>query len=213
MKKFLFLFMVPPCMFASVGVVRAWFLLPLDFTRSGVLFPFSVGLGAGLVVFALLCKFRLLYVFGHELTHWLLAKLFRRRTGRFRVGLHGGSVEIENPNLWIALGPYFIPLYSLLWSGIYFAVRQVQPLLAREYVGFAVGGIGLTYAYHLWMTGFALRREQTDLQEYGVFFSFSLIIMLNLGLVFLASLAVTGEWRLGFAGLWAIWREQAGQLL
>jgi hypothetical protein len=56
-----------------------------------------------------------LHVFAHEGAHWLVAKLFRRRTSGFSVGWRGGAVEVESPNLWIALAPYILPLWVLLW--------------------------------------------------------------------------------------------------
>ncbi len=196
-------------LFMTAALLRAGFLLPLEFHRDSAAFPFLIGLAGGLVIFALLGKFRLVYVFGHELTHWLVAKLFRRRTGRFRVGREGGSVEIENPNLWITLSPYFIPLYTLIWSGLFFLLRQLQPTLIQEYAHYGIGIMGGAYAYHLWMTAFALTREQNDLRAYGWFFSLSLILCANLFLLFLGGLAVTGEWQFGFASLWRILQEQA----
>jgi len=196
------------CLFFAVAIARTFPLLPLDFSSTGVLFPFSVGLGIGLISFSILCKFRLIYIFAHELTHWFLAKLFRRRTGRFQITGNGGAVEIENPNIWIVLGPYFIPLYTLLWAAVYFLLRQIDFMPVAEYASFAVAGMGVTYAYHLWMTCFALSRPQSDLKAYGFFLSISLIICLNLFLVFLGVLAVTAEWRFGFSQLGTcLWKQ------
>ncbi len=194
--------------FLITALLRAAFKMPLDLSRTGVLFPFLLGLVGGTAFFSLLWKFSLLYVFSHELTHWLAAKLFRRRTGRFQIGFNSGNVEIERPNLWITLSPYFVPLYTLIWSGLYFSLRQFQPLLVARFSHLAVGGIGLTYAYHLWMTAFAFTREQQDLKMYGIFFSTCLVLFVNLLLVFLAILAVTGEWREGFNTFLQLLREQ-----
>ena len=63
--------------------------------------------GAFVVGLPLFCFLRLnsLYVFGHELTHWVMAKIFLRKTGRFQSGKNAGAVEVENPNVWIILAP------------------------------------------------------------------------------------------------------------
>ena len=55
-----------------------------------------------------------LYVFGHELTHALWVWLMGGRVSRFRVGRDGGHIVTDKNNFWIALAPYFFPLYSLL---------------------------------------------------------------------------------------------------
>ena len=73
--------------------------LLISFTAGFVVL--GLGPGAGLSV--------RLYVFGHELTHWLTARLFRRRTGAFHVGGDRGYVMVERPNVWITLAPYFVP--------------------------------------------------------------------------------------------------------
>ncbi len=188
--------------YLSVPLLLTVFQFPMDFRSSTTLFPFLFGLVIGAAIFSMLCKFSPVYIFGHEFTHWLTAKIFRRRTGRFRIGLASGSVEIERPNLWISLSPYFIPLYTLIWSGIYLLIRQFNPLPAGHYEFAAIGGIGLTYAYHLVMTAFAFHRDQQDLRAYGTIFSLSLILFINLLLIFAALLAVTGEWAGGSRLLW-----------
>ena len=52
------------------------------------------------------------------------------RVTRFRVGREGGHIVTDRNNFWIALAPYFFPLYSLLVIGVYGALGlffNVQP--------------------------------------------------------------------------------------
>ena len=58
----------------------------------------------------------LVYVFGHELTHALWVWLMGGRVSRFRVGRDGGHIVTDRNNFWIALAPYFFPLYSIFAS-------------------------------------------------------------------------------------------------
>ncbi len=125
-----------------------------------------------------------LYIFGHELIHWFTAKLFRLRTGRIRLRRNQGSVEIDHPNVWVILAPYFVPFYALLFLGmlgqLYWFVPQPPP-----WVGWlAAILIGLSYGYHIALTWRALRMGQEDLRIHGVLFSLSLIAMMNLLLLY-----------------------------
>ncbi|MGI5925065.1 MAG: hypothetical protein ACOX9E_14050 [Lentisphaeria bacterium] len=156
---------------------------------------------AGLPLFSFL-RLNSLYVFGHELTHWVMAKLFLRKTGRFQSGKNAGAVEVENPNVWIILAPYVLPFYLLVVIGFYglimlIAKGSIHPVAV---IVFAVL-IGLSYAYHLVMTVFALRSGQADLKIKGKIFSLMMVITGNLLFVFMALIVATRQWRAGFKAL------------
>ena len=125
-----------------------------------------------------------LYVFGHELTHWLIAKLFRRRTSKFTVHFDSGSVRVVNPNIWITLGPYIFPIYMLLWLAVYgvasfFMTFTPNIRLASSAV------VGILYAYLVYMTIVALSHNQPDLQFNGVVFSLVFIFTFNVLFLYL----------------------------
>src|SRR6187399_234479 len=80
---------------------------------------FSLGALLWLIAFFGLPPPIVLYVFGHELTHALWVYLMGGRVSRFRVGREGGHIITDKNNFWIALAPYFFPLYSLLAIGLY----------------------------------------------------------------------------------------------
>ena len=53
------------------------------------------------------------YVFGHELTHAIWVWLMGGKVREFRVSRDGGHILTDTHNFWIALAPYFYPIYSL----------------------------------------------------------------------------------------------------
>ena len=140
-------------------------------------------------------KFTAVYVFGHELTHWIVAKCFLKETGKFRVGRTKGFVEIADTNVWITLAPYIIPFYSMLAMGV-FGLSQIflYPSPWWATLAFAVCA-SLGYAYHCVMTVYAIGCSQSDLKMNGEFFSLALIIAGNVLSLLLALLLSTGQWR------------------
>ena len=140
-------------------------------------------------------RFTVIYVFGHELTHWATAKLFFKKTGRIRVGRLSGSTEIYNTNVAITLAPYIIPFYLMVLVGI-FGISQLfvypSPIWAAYLVSVLVG---ITYAYHIMLNIFALRQAQSDLELYGKVFSLAFILAGNALFLLLALLIATAQWK------------------
>ena len=146
----------------------------------------AVGAAACLAGILLFHRFPLipLYILGHELSHWFTAKLFRLKTGKIRLHRNHGSVEIDNPNVWVTLAPYFVPLYTLLLLGIWGQLVWFVPQPPSWAGWLAAVLIGLSYGYHIALTWRALRQGQEDLRIHGVCFSLSLIVMMNLLLLY-----------------------------
>ena len=157
-----------------------------DSTRHFAAIPEAVYYGflGGILVFAFVCRFQAFYVFGHELSHWLVAKLFLRKTGslsQMRVRETGGSILIQNPNVWITLAPYLIPFYAIPCLLLFLGWRWS---LGSEFDAWALPGfqaaLGASLAYHLWMTLWVIFDDQQDLIVYGRLFSGCLIFFMNL---------------------------------
>ncbi|MBQ7651873.1 MAG: hypothetical protein IJS15_12990 [Victivallales bacterium] len=140
-------------------------------------------------------KFAPIYIFGHELTHWIVAKMFLRKTGRFRIGLKKGFVEVAGTNVWITLAPYIVPFYLMIVIGA-FGLSQlfVYPSPPWATMAFLFCS-SLAYAYHCSLTMYAIGLSQSDLKMYGEFFSVSLIIAGNVLFLVLALLMCNGQWR------------------
>lgn len=141
------------------------------------------GVGAGIVLFA---KVRLIpiYILGHELTHWLAAKLTGCPTGKIRLGLRKGSVEVLGGGGFVSLAPYVFPFYAALWGGLV-AFCSLLPL---DYPAWARPDalflLGAAWAYHLILTIYAIRIGQSDFDYWGRIPSFAFILAGNLLLVF-----------------------------
>ena len=139
---------------------------------------FSLGVVLWLIAFFGLPRPLLIYVFGHELTHALWVVLMGGRVSQFRVGRDGGHVVTDRNNFFIALAPYFFPLYSIIALAIYGALSlfiDVQPFGKLLY---AI--IGVTWAFHFTFTCWMIPKSQTDLTDHGNFFSLTVIYLMNL---------------------------------
>jgi len=192
----------------ACALIRALTQLPESFDRRAVVLPTVAGFAIGLAVFTVICRFARVYVFGHELTHFMAAKLFLRRTKRFRVGETEGSIDVERPNIWIMLAPYFFPIYTIVWIGLYGCCRFFIDDPSRTLLDVVYAGVGLTYAYHVVLTFQALRRSQGDLREHGRMLSISLILFCNALLLHGCFIAAGGHWRSGPALLLTNLRQE-----
>lgn len=142
---------------------------------------FALGAILWLIAFFGLPRPIILYVFGHELTHALWVWLMGGRVSSFRVRSDGGHIITDRSNFWIALTPYFFPLYSLLAIaafGILSLLMNVQP-----YGRFLYTIIGVTWAFHFSFTCWMIPKNQRDLTDQGTFFSLVIIYLMNLVLL------------------------------
>jgi len=142
---------------------------------------FSLGTVIWLIAFLGLPRPTVIYVFGHELTHALWVLLMGGRVSRFRVGRDGGHVVTNRNNFWIALAPYFFPLYSILAIAAYGVLSLF--LSVQPYGRLLYAVIGATWAFHFTFTCWMIPKNQTDLRDQGTFFSLVLIYLMNLMLL------------------------------
>jgi hypothetical protein len=162
---------------------------------------FGMGVVMWVIVFFSLPRPLVIYVFGHELTHALWVWVMGGRVSDFHVSRTGGHIISDKHNFWIALAPYFFPLYSIAVIGAYgagYLFTNMEP-----YHRWLYGLIGVTWAFHVSFTLWMIPKGQTDLSYYGTFFSLVIIYLMNLAvltlLLIIASPHVT--WR-GFALEW-----------
>jgi len=122
---------------------------------------------------------RYFYVLAHELSHALAALLSGVKVRKIAVKKTGGCVTLNATNAFISLAPYFIPFYAvaagLLYSLASFFLDMVP------YRPFFTALAGFFLAFHLLNTLNILTGPvQSDLKKAGgVFFSFSLVTLLN----------------------------------
>lgn len=117
------------------------------------------------------------YVLAHELTHALWAKLWGARVFSVQVSRQSGSVAISKSNFLIVLAPYFFPFYTVLVilaylvAGIFVDVESYYP--------YWLAVVGLTWGFHVTFTVVTLLQRQSDIREYGHFFSYMVIYLMN----------------------------------
>ena len=157
--------------------ILSFFRLPFfQSSMESLLWPLIGAVGG--TIFFLHFRLTPIYVFGHELTHWLIAKIFRRKTSKFTVHFNSGSVRVQNPNIWIVLGPYIFPIYMLLWL-IGLGITSCFTVFSTNVQLICSAIVGVLYAYHVLMTIVALSHSQPDLKFNGVVFSMVFIITFN----------------------------------
>jgi len=139
---------------------------------------FLYGLAAYLAVHIFIIKPDFLYVFGHESTHAVTAKLFGGKIFDFKVSSKGGSVKTDKANTTVALMPYMVPFYTIVVFLIYLGIsvfRDVKP-----YNGYFIFALGATLAFHLVQTAEFLRQKQSDVIKSGYIFSMPLVVLVNI---------------------------------
>ena len=121
------------------------------------------------------------------------------RVSRFRVGPDGGHVVTSKANFWIALAPYFFPLYSILAITIYGVLSLFLDVQPYGRLLYAV--IGVTWAFHFTFTCWMIPKNQTDLSDHGTFFSLVVIYLMNL--LLLSAMLILASPQITFASFGA----------
>jgi hypothetical protein len=139
---------------------------------------FLLGVVLWLIAFFGLPRPLWVYVFGHELTHALWVWAMGGKVSKFQVARTGGHIVTDRHNFWIALAPYFFPLYSIAVIALYGVAGLFYDVL--PYRQLLYGLIGGTWAFHISFTLWMIPKGQTDLISYGTFFSLVVIYLMNL---------------------------------
>lgn len=160
----------------TISDIGFWLSVPVWFSVVGALLFVSIKIA--LVLEAALVY---VYVLGHELTHALAAWVSFGKVQSVHVDTSGGYVETDADNLFIALSPYFVPLWMLCWLGGVFVLNYFWPFEAYE--AWFYGGLGFWWVFHLYWTVWIIPREQPDMLENGLVFSTLLIMLANIGIL------------------------------
>lgn len=131
------------------------------------------------------------YIVIHEATHALFGWLSFSKVSRFTIRETHGSVRVENPTMVGLLAPYFFPLPAVAVLLI-FAIVSLFAAPVGTIWGTAFCVLeGIAWGLHLGYTITALLQHQTDLDEFGFFFSFLFIILMNLVFLLVLFIALT----------------------
>lgn len=173
-----------------VGAAKALWRASLQLGQAEMIWvPILGGAACWWVIFLMLPRPILLYVFGHEFTHVLWSWLFGGKVKEFRVGAGGGHVVVTKDNFVIALAPYFFPLYAFLVV-CSFAVGHFFWGWAGYMTWFHLF-LGAAYAFHVTLTWHILQARQSDITSQGYFFSAVVIFLGNIAVLLLGLALVT----------------------
>ncbi len=139
--------------------------------------PFWVGAGCYFLFQLIFFRPVRTYIFGHELTHAVAGILSGARLKKFKVASSGGSVVLTKTNIFITLAPYFIPIYTVFLIIVYWAGGKFWAFENYHSVFLFLAGFSLSF--HFGLTYFALSQGQSDLKQFGVFFSGVIIVLIN----------------------------------
>ena len=205
-KLILALLLLPLCIGAVSALVR---VLRATGGADHFWVAFVGGAACWLVVFLLLPKPMLLYVFGHELTHALWTWLFGGRVKKFKASASGGQVVVSKSNFLIVLAPYFFPLYAVLVVAL-FALGHLVFDWSRQVVWFHLL-LGAAYSFHVTLTWHILQTRQSDITSQGWLFSAVVIFLGNIGVLLVALPVLTARVKLLTAMGWWL-HDSAGVL-
>ncbi len=224
-KFFIGLLVLLPACYVTM---EAFFALVFDLARGSSLLResefwcFLFGVVSWLAAFVWLPRPMLLYVFGHEATHATAAFFCGARVPHFKASSEGGYVYTTKSNFLISLAPYLFPFYTLIvLAAAIFLTCVVDVYIYRPGAVFGLLGIrwiwvvmfllGSTWCFHVTFTAWMIGKHQPDLVENGVFFSLSLIVLVNL--LLLCVFLVVGAPEIGFADFWQDWIDALYHLI
>ena len=205
-KFFIAILLLPVCAGAALALIK---VVRASGSADTTWVPLLAGAMCWMVIYFLLPKPMLIYVFGHELTHALWVWLFWGKVKKFKVNSSGGHVVTDTNNFLISLAPYFFPLYAIIVVTV-FALSQLiwnwHHLLPVFHLF-----IGAAYAFHVTLTIHILKTQQSDITSQGYLFSFVVIylgnvIVLLFGIPFLTA-------KVGHLNAWGWWWESTWMVL
>ncbi len=188
--------------FYTIAILIGHALTKLPYRSAAPLaLPVTVSFLIAITIFIFICKFKPVYIFGHELAHWIFAKLFFKETNNFKVGRNSGAVEVKNPNIIIALAPYFYPTFTILWLPFWLLAKYFEPRFPYSITTF-FSILAITWAYHIALTLYSFKFSQPDFTAYGKPLSFAIILAVNTLVIFLFLSWLTAGIPLGLNTLW-----------
>ncbi len=161
----------------AVGVTVAFYknLLMVSSLSSSLSF-FLWGIASYTVLHLLFYKPTYLYVLGHEAVHAGISWIFGGKIKSFKVSEKGGSVGTDKSNVVIELSPYFVPIYAIIITLIYFVVASSYRINGSVFIFL----IGFTLAFHMISTIEVMKIRQPDIVKSGYFFSIIVVYSLNI---------------------------------
>lgn len=197
-KFLLGILLLPVCLGTAQALGKVLFA---SGTADRVWLPMLAGAACWIVIFLLLPKPMLIYVFGHELTHAVWTWIFGGKVKRFKAASDGGHVVTTKTNFVIALAPYFFPVYAVLLVLVFF-IGDLFWQWRRGYLAWFHLLLGAAYAFHVTLTWEILKTRQTDITSQGRLFSAVIIFLGNAMTLVIAIPLLTGHSLFDALDLW-----------
>jgi hypothetical protein len=173
LKSFIAVMIVPLAFGVSTAFYRNMVMIR---ELSGSLGYFIGGIVAYIILHLLFYKPMFLYVLGHEAVHAGVGWIFGAKISAFQVSKEGGSVSMDKSNLVVDLSPYFVPIYAILITLVYFILISSYNINGSIFVFL----IGFALAFHIISTIEIMKVKQPDFVKTGYFFSIVLVYLLNI---------------------------------
>jgi hypothetical protein len=170
-------FIAVPAVLAA-GYTLAKNFLFFSISSGGKYISFWIGVLSYIAFQVVLYKPIKTYIFGHEISHAIAGILSGAKIKKFNVGESSGSVALTKDNIWITLAPYFFPIYTLVIIIVYVCLGWFMDI--KQLYGYYLFLIGFSVSFHLALTVYILSIEQTDLKVYGTFFSYVVILAVDI---------------------------------
>ena len=205
-KTFIAVLLLPVCLGAAETL---WMVLKASGDAITIWVASAAGAACWGVIYSLLPKPMWVYVFGHELTHALWAWAFGGRVKKFKASAKGGHVVVSKSNFFIALAPYFFPVYVVLAVLVFVAGHLLWNW--KNYLPWFHLLVGAAYAFHITLTWHILKTEQSDITQQGYLFSAVVIFLGNIGVLLIGVPLLAAKVDLLTALGW--WLECTGEVL
>ena len=161
----------------AIGVSLAFYKnLILISELSGSLKYFLWGIGSYVALHLLFYRPTYLYVLCHEAVHARISWIFGGKIKSFKVSDKGGSVSTTKSNVVVELSPYFVPIYAIIISVIYFIIASSYNINGAIFIFL----IGFALAFHMVSTIEVMKIRQPDIVKSGYFFSIVMVFVLNI---------------------------------
>ena len=206
LKLIIALLLIPVCVGAASAL---WMVLRACGPADTTWVPILAGFACWLVVYVLLPRPMLVYVFGHELTHALWTWAMGGKVKKFKASSKGGHVVVTKNSFLIALAPYFFPLYAVMVVAAFLVGHWIWNW--KHYLAVFHVFLGAAYAFHVTLTWHVLKHDQSDISEQGYIFS-AVIIFLGNVFVLLVGIPLLAP-RVDVTTALGWWLECTGQFL
>ncbi len=115
-----------------------------------------------------------MYLWAHEFSHLIVAKLFFRKVHSFHItSRDGGKVVIDRTNVVIDLAPYVFPIYGMAACAAAVLLKSFSPWVPDLYLALA----SFLFTMHVLFSAEGFVKGQPDVKRSGRLFSGAVVLL------------------------------------